>query len=392
MQLLEMLVMTAASCKSFAIASKLVDKLLSVKVSAKQLSLLTTMIGNELKSTRDQQTALWQNRLLTTPKTVADPPPQLACIQIDGGRVQTRSVGLGQGVFDPHWRETKNAGLHRMATKDYSQDPHPDLPSCFFDRENMRKLLKGVEKSDALPADTTDTESPSDDKPDFSWRPEPLFRTCLSSMCNSDQFGWMMAAEADRRGFFTAHRRAFLGDGLAYNWAIHQQHFETFEPILDFIHPLERIHEVSRALEPDSEAAWTQTTQWMEECWQGNIKEVIGLLRMKQMALGLPSESAGLEDPRRILHETILYLENNHTRMDYPRYRQLGLPITSCLIESQVKEMNYRIKGTEKFWNDGTEAEAILQVTAAIIGDDEKLEKHFQCRKGSPYDRVTKSK
>ena len=381
--------MAAASCKSFGIASKLVEKLLSVEVSAKQLSLLTTMIGNELKSARDEQTALWQNRPLTTPKTVADPPPQLACIQIDGGRVQTRSVGLGHGVFDPHWRETKNAGFHRMSTQDYPEDPHPDLPSCFFDRKNMGKLLNGLEKSDSS---APVSESQPEDKPDFSWRPEPLFRTCLASLCNSAEFGSMMAAEADRRGFFTAHRRAYLADGLPYNWSIHQEHFETFEPILDFIHPLERIHEVSRALEPDAEAAWEQTAQWIEECWQGNIKEVIGLLRMKQLALGLPSESTSAEDPRRILHETIVYLENNQSRMDYPRYRQQGLPITSCLIESQVKEMNYRIKGTEKFWNDGTEAEAILQVTAAIIGDDDQLGKHFQCRKGSPYDRKTKPK
>ena len=388
-----MLVLAAASCKSFAIASKLVARLLSVEVSAKQLSLLTTMIGNELESTRDEQTALWQNRLLTTPKTVADPPPQLACIQIDGGRVQTRSVGLGLGVFNPHWRETKNAGFHRMSTGDYSADPHPDLPSCFFDRKNMGKLLNGVEHSDSSKADAqSQFPSQSDEKPDFSWRPEPLFRTCLASLCDSDTFGSKMAAEADRRGFFTAHRRAFLADGLPYNWSIHQQHFETFEPILDFIHPLERIHEVSRALEPDAEAAWLQTTQWMEECWQGNIKEVIGLLRMKQLALGLPSESASPDDSRRVLQETIVYLENNQSRMDYPRYRQQGLPITSCLIESQVKEMNYRIKGTEKFWNDGTEAEAILQVTAAIIGDDDQLAKHFQCRKGSPYDRITKPK
>ena len=33
-----------------------------------------------------------------------------------------------------------------------------------------------------------------------SWRPERLFRTCLSSLCDSDSFGRMMEAEADSRG------------------------------------------------------------------------------------------------------------------------------------------------------------------------------------------------
>lgn len=393
--------MTSASCKSFSIASKLVDKLLSVPVSAKQLSLLTTLIGNELKEVRDQQTSDWEARPLTTPNTVVDPPPQLACIQLDGGRIQTRTEGIGHGVFDPHWRETKNAGFHRMATQTFESDPHPELPSCFSTRKRMSQLLVGLEKAEEKAAgkaekgtvdSPAEAEAETEAKPDFSWRPKPLFRSCLASMCSSDEFGPMMAAEADRRGFFTAHRRAFLGDGLNYNWTIHEKHFSSFVPILDFIHPIERLHKVSRALESDDEAAWEQTVVWIEDCWKGQVKEVIGVLLMKQMVLGLPQQGAGPEDQRRILQETIQYLEHNEQRMDYPTYRQQGLPITSCLIESQVKEINHRVKGSEKFWNDGDEAEAILQVKAAIIGDEDRLALHFQGRKGSPYDRISKPK
>jgi hypothetical protein len=35
--------------------------------------------------------------------------------------------------------------------------------------------------------------------------------------------------------------------------------------------------------------------------------------------------------------------------MDYPRYRRLGLPNSSVAVESVVKPMNRRIKGTEQF-------------------------------------------
>ena len=76
--------------------------------------------------------------------------------------------------------------------------------------------------------------------------------------------------------------------------------------------------------------------------------------------------------------------------MDYPEYRQAGLPIASCLIESQGKEMNKRVKGTEKFWNDGTEGEAILQVKACLISDDEQLASHFSNRPGSPFARPSR--
>ena len=253
----------------------------------------------------------------------------------------------------------------------------------------MGELLSGLNESDCdINGDGDDTLK----APDFSWRPKPLFRSCLSSLASSDEFGPMMAAEADRRGFFTAARRAFLGDGLSYNWTIHRDYFSTFEPILDFIHAIEHLHEVSQAIEPDRDTAWDHTVEWVRECWQGNVNEVIGILKAKQVAIGLPSDDADDTDPRRILQETIGYLSNNASRMNYPEYRRQGLPITSCLIESQIKEMNYRIKGTEKFWNDGEEGEAILQVVAALLSDGDQLASHFQSRPGSPHDRTSTPK
>lgn len=388
-QILELIVLAGGSCKSFLIAAKLLKSFLQLEISAKQVSLLTTLVGNELRESRDERVDAWKNRQLTQPKTVADPPPQLASVQIDGGRIQTRDVNAGHGVFNPHWRETKNASFHRMATDSFSTDPHPELPSCFSSRKIMGELLAGLsgDKSDGA-SEASDLDS----KPDLSWRPKPLFRSCLSSMVSSNEFGPMMAAEADRRGFFTAQRRAFLGDGLGYNWTICREHFPTFEPILDFIHPIEHLHEVSQAIEPNHDAAWRQTVGWIEDCWQGNVEEVIGILKSKQIAIGLPPDNAEPTDPRTILQATIGYLSNNVNRMNYPTYRQQGLPTTSCLIESQIKEMNHRVKGTEKFWNDGHQAEAILQVVTAILSDEEQIPNHFQTRPGSPYDRKTTPK
>jgi len=90
-------------------------------------------------------------------------------------------------------------------------------------------------------------------------------------------------------------------------------------------------------------------------------------------------------DPRKVLAETITYLRNNRSRMDYPRYRQEGLPLTSAHMESLVKEIGYRVKGTEKFWNDGQSAESILQIRAAVLCDDDRLEHHLRNRPGNPF-------
>jgi hypothetical protein len=71
--------------------------------------------------------------------------------------------------------------------------------------------------------------------------------------------------------------------------------------------------------------------------------------------------------------------------MAYPRYRKEGLTINSAYVESFVKEVNYRVKGTEKFWNDGPSAEAILQLRAARLCDDERLSRHMRSRPGNPF-------
>ena len=73
--------------------------------------------------------------------------------------------------------------------------------------------------------------------------------------------------------------------------------------------------------------------------------------------------------------------------MDYPRYRREGLPVSSAVIESLIKEINYRVKGTEKFWNDDQHGEAILYVRAAVLCHDERLGRHLRNRPGSPYAR-----
>jgi len=59
-------------------------------------------------------------------------------------------------------------------------------------------------------------------------------------------------------------------------------------------------------------------------------------------------------------------------------------------MESLVKEINYRVKGTEMFWNDPEGAEAILQVRAAALSDDCRLSKHLQTRPGCPFTRRPK--
>ena len=86
-----------------------------------------------------------------------------------------------------------------------------------------------------------------------------------------------------------------------------------------------------------------------------------------------------------MIADTLGYVENNRQRMDYPRYRRLGLPISSAPVESTIKQINRRMKGTEKFWLSGG-AEALLQVRAAYLSQDERTTRYWN--RPRPYARA----
>jgi hypothetical protein len=88
-----------------------------------------------------------------------------------------------------------------------------------------------------------------------------------------------------------------------------------------------------------------------------------------------------------LLAEAVTYLTNNQGRMDYPRYRQQGLPVTSSLVESLVGEFNARVKEKNKHWDRPEGGEAILQLRAAVLSEDDRLARFFAQRPGCLYRR-----
>jgi hypothetical protein len=87
-------------------------------------------------------------------------------------------------------------------------------------------------------AETSSPALPAGDPAAEPWAPRRLVRTCVASMTASGSFGPPVAGEAQARDFYRAKRRAFVGDGQAYNWTIQRGYFPDFEPITDFLHVL----------------------------------------------------------------------------------------------------------------------------------------------------------
>jgi hypothetical protein len=284
-------------------------------------------------------------------------------------------------VHDPAWRETKNASFEKMTSAaPLVDDPCPALPDTFRDVAHVAKI---AEKA-AFPVDCGDDHRPS-------YRgPKRVLRTCLSSMARSCEFGRQMDVEARRRRFHEAARRVFIGDGLPWNWSLWKEHFSTFTPILDFIHAVQYLYAAAEAWENTAAARWSRYLALTEAVWQGQVDDVVAALRRELTARGVAFDDELSDDnPHLPLADAARYLHNNRQRMDYPRYRRDGLPITSSPMESLIKQVNCRVKGTEMFWNSPDGAEAILQLRAAHLCEDGRLDDYLRTRPGCPYTRRT---
>jgi hypothetical protein len=410
----------------------MLKRLAEVAISPRHVANLTEEIGEELRRARDQRAQDWLHHRRKKP---AGPTPQAVAVAVDGGCIQTRASGQGPGVHQQGWKEDKVACLHALKGPTFAEDPHPDPPACFVDPVYVDELVQDLKshkrlgEEDEQPAEAAEqAEAAAEVMPQAvvatgvqleelsggvepaqgaagasptpagparapaaktDWPPVRLVRTCVATQRSSEEFGPMVAQEAHARGFYEAQRRAYLGDGQKYNWTIQQKWFKDFVAIADFIHPLSYLYVAATAVAVSQAQRWRLYEAWMTACWQGRVGQVLQELKSWQERLGpiLPEEKPPGSDARVVVAKAVTYLHNNQARMDYPRYRRLGLPVTSAAVESLIKEFNYRVKGTEKFWNRPEGTERILQVRAAVLSGDHRLSKHLKNRPGSPFRR-----
>jgi hypothetical protein len=389
---LRKVVRSAAREPSFREAAEAVGELAEVTISGRQLDRIARELGERLRAERDEQV----DRLLAgalEPRVATR--PALAVVEVDGGRLQVRGEGEGPGAHEAAWREDKIAILATMARVASECDPEPELPACFRDRAYVEEVIGAIGGTGPMGPPAPEVAGPAvlpipaAAGPAAPRRtPELAVRTYVATTASVDQFGPMVAAEARRRNFAEAAARAFLGDGSAWIWGLQRRHFPTFVAIVDFLHALGHVFAAAKAAADDAEGRWELFGAWAEACWRGRVDRVIAELRTwSEIQAGL--RGGGLEgladdDPRRIVARVLGYLGDNRERMDYPRYRREGLPWTTSHVESAVKVFNRRVKGSEKFWSEAG-AEAILQLRAAFLSEDGRLDRHLKERPSSPF-------
>jgi hypothetical protein len=404
---LKKMVYSGSHAASFQQGSGDLKELAEVEISTARVRRATEKIGNERAAERDAEVEDW--RKLTIPEQQQKPAsldsdqvPQVACVQMDGGRLQIRSSqtsspppSSGETSSRTFWREDKVGICLSMQSEKHEVDPHPQIPHTFVDPIRINKLAREIKSAGKKPEKSggpNDKASQAEYhevdsalsaveavKSQLRYQPPKIAsRNVVATRRDVNAFGPMLATMAWQLGFAAATRRVFLADGSDTNWSVWRRFFSHYTPILDFIHALCYVYQAAMS-GLSAEDAWPTYCEWAQWVWEGEVTKVIDAMERRLAELGGPPAKDDTTSPQAKVAEALRYLTNQQSRMKYDEYRRAGLPITSSHIESTIKQINRRVKGTEKFWLEEG-AEPLLQLTADYLSDVQPLTDFWQRR------------
>ena len=193
----------------------------------------------------------------------------------------------------------------------------------------------------------------------------PLTVQHRARFLSCDEFGWQLLLLAREAGYHRARLKAFLADGARWLWELAALHFPDAIQILDWYHLKEHVHTAAAALfgEGTTEAQeWSAARQ--TELWEGRCQDTLTTLDEMKKQLRSPGKREELRKLRQ-------YLLHNQQRINYPRYRALGLRIGSGQVEGACKSLvggRCKQAGMRNWTRSG--AEGVLRLRAALQSGD----------------------
>jgi hypothetical protein len=157
-----------------------------------------------------------------------------------------------------------------------------------------------------------------------------------------EEFGRRLYAEAWRRGWARADKKAVLGDGSEWIWNQAALHFPDATFIVDIYHSREHLGTLAAQLYPQDEPArkrWLMVEK--DRLDEGKIEDLVASLRALEI-----SHSGLAKD----IETEANYFESNKERMRYAEFRKQGFFVGSGVIEAGCKTVIGRLKRSGMFW------------------------------------------
>ena len=364
------MVYAGVQSRSFSEGSAHLQSLSQLTISDERIRRATQQAAEERMSQYDRLMSAYRNKPL--PEQRSQKPsdveaPDIACVMCDGGRYQlldrqasptdpSKDSSSDTARRGKHWHESRVALLVSMKGEHHEVDPQPKLPNClefYAIGTTLNEMAKvggkpGAKESTEQKSATESNKQATQELQESLVGPELVSRNVVASGQNWETFGPMVATRAWYLGFAAAKHKVFVSDGSSTIENLQQTHFSNSTSVLDLLHALGYCMHVARATTSDESNTAKQYNHWAALIWQGKVDEVIKELDALQKLHGDPPPDCKAEDIREVIRVARVYYTNHQYRMNYPEYRRLGYPLTSSLMESTVKQINHRVKGSEK--------------------------------------------
>ncbi len=381
------------STNSFEYAKENLKTLAEIDISASHIQRLTIRIAIEFEEQESERKDNWSKDCGI--ESGNDLFPEVVSISVDGGRTQIRKEDCGSGVHSPSWVETKIGCLQVLESKEVDSDPRPELPKIFQDKKSINHMVEGLKGNKKQEVSGDIKDDPEEKKFNSTHNlngeidkanatiPKIIKKFVIADIDKAESFGHALYHKAHHLKLDTAKRKAYLGDGDRKLWSIYEENFrgDNWIPILDFVHAVEYAFEGAKLSTENENLCWTKYMEFVTHIWQGRSLTVIRRLEKSIFELQNHEKNSTekLKDKIDKLKSIRSYFQNNFTKMDYPQYRKKGLPISSCHVESLIKQFNIRIKSSEKFWNLSS-VKGIIKIKASILSNDNSYQQFWNAR------------
>jgi hypothetical protein len=210
-------------------------------------------------------------------------------------------------------------------------------------------------------------------------------RSYVGRRASAEAFGPLLSAEAarrgalavvgrkgevTRRGLYVLREVVVLGDGAVWIWKLAEEQFGERVEIVDFYHASEHLWGLANKLHGlGSLAAERWADLQVKALHDQGPAPVLEALAAAAKADGLSPEQA------EAIRKERGYFRNNAHRMDYPRFRALGLPIGSGAVEGAANHyVGLRLKHPGSRWSTPG-GDSILALRARSLSDRPLLPK-----------------